>query len=214
MSYSNNLTDLASSENYEVLDSYTNSITKLRFLHKDCNTIFSMIPNKFIQGRRCPKCGGVQRQTTESYKKLVKEKTNNEWELTSEYINNNTPIEYTHIGCGGTTIKKPSKFSQYAFICNKCKLRFFFKEAFRIGNTERPSTIQLTKEIWQDRLDTLFTKGEYLILSDYTNSKTPVQMIHTPCGKQFSKRLDALYHHKETCIQCAEKVLINQGKLT
>ena len=64
MYYSNNLTDLASSENYEVLDSYTNSITKLRFLHKDCNTIFSMIPNKFIQGRRCPKCGGVQRQTT------------------------------------------------------------------------------------------------------------------------------------------------------
>jgi DNA-directed RNA polymerase subunit RPC12/RpoP len=42
---------------YEFIDEYTNTHDKKKFIHKECNTIFTMRPNNFIvKGNRCPNC--------------------------------------------------------------------------------------------------------------------------------------------------------------
>ena len=43
-------------KNYEVLGEYINSKTKIELRHLFCNTIFSMRPEDFLRGQRCPEC--------------------------------------------------------------------------------------------------------------------------------------------------------------
>lgn len=41
---------------YEVLGKYINTRTKIRIKHKKCGFIYEVLPNAFLQGKRCPKC--------------------------------------------------------------------------------------------------------------------------------------------------------------
>ena len=43
-------------EEYQVIGEYINSRTKIEILHKKCGHIYEVLPNAFLQGRRCPKC--------------------------------------------------------------------------------------------------------------------------------------------------------------
>lgn len=42
-------------DEYEILDTYINSMTKIHMKHK-CGNIFAVIPKDFLNGKRCPKC--------------------------------------------------------------------------------------------------------------------------------------------------------------
>lgn len=46
---------------YEVLGEYVNARTKLEMKHIPCDTVYSVVPDKFLNGRRCPQCAKLKR---------------------------------------------------------------------------------------------------------------------------------------------------------
>lgn len=91
---------LADKENeYELLSEYTRSNEKVTIQHKKCNHIYSTPAKCFIRGNRCPKCYGKNRKTTEEFKRQVRELTNGEFILLSNYQNNKTKVEIKHELC-------------------------------------------------------------------------------------------------------------------
>jgi hypothetical protein len=79
--YKEELNKLTKSEGYILLSEYINSQTKVKIKHIACGDEFEITPNKFKQGRRCPKCSGVKRYTTISYKELKEFNYYNEFNL-------------------------------------------------------------------------------------------------------------------------------------
>lgn len=59
-------------DRYTILDSYTNSTTKIHIRCNVCNNIFTMLPNSLLSGQGCPKCGILKC-------KLSKMKTNEQF---------------------------------------------------------------------------------------------------------------------------------------
>ena len=52
---------------YEVIEDYVNTHTKILHKHTTCGNIYPVTPNKFLYGRRCPVCAnnGVSAPETE-----------------------------------------------------------------------------------------------------------------------------------------------------
>lgn len=53
---------------YEVLDTYISKRHEIFFKHNTCGTVFKKIPETFLIGRRCPKCGLERRSKENHYK--------------------------------------------------------------------------------------------------------------------------------------------------
>ena len=76
---------------YEIRTKYTKVNEKVEFYHTVCNNTFSMTPNDFLNGHRCPICANKKRAkkstiTIESYKKKVEEIFGDEYQILSESI--------------------------------------------------------------------------------------------------------------------------------
>lgn len=93
-----------SNNEIQLIDEYVNISTKIKF---KCNKghEFSMTPNRFRCGDRCPKCSGKYKPNTEEVAKEIKALYNGEYILTSEYKNNKNPIYLKHLKCGTENIK-------------------------------------------------------------------------------------------------------------
>ena len=105
----NNLVD----NEYTVLDKYVNSSTKIRIKHNKCGNVYLVTPNKFLQGRRCPKCNKYTKnrnRDTEVFKCEVFNLYKNEYEVLGEYVNNKTKIKIKHNVCNHVYEVVPSSF--------------------------------------------------------------------------------------------------------
>ena len=58
-------------DEYTVLGLYINNKHKILIRHNVCGNEYDVRPDKFLQGRRCFKCYGTPRKTTEQYKELI-----------------------------------------------------------------------------------------------------------------------------------------------
>lgn len=88
---------------YQVLDEYINSTTKIKFKHIVCGNIFEMTPNSFLMGCRCPKCSSKQghdklskkfMKTEEQFLLDIENKFNGKIIMIGEYIDSFTPIKF------------------------------------------------------------------------------------------------------------------------
>ena len=111
-----------SNDEYEVLSEYINDATHVKLKHKKCGYEWQGTPSHFIQGRRCPKCAGNLKKTTEQFKKELEKMYNGEYELVSEYngahskvvIKHNSPVcNYSHYNTAPTDILSGKR-------CPKC----------------------------------------------------------------------------------------------
>ena len=65
---------------------------------------------------------------------------------------------------------------------------------------------KLTTEEFQNRLDEIYGKGEYIVLSEYVNNCTKVDILHTKCNKVFRKApVKITGATKEGCYICSGK---------
>ena len=197
--YEERLISLASAEKYVVNDPYINSQTKISFTHTVCNHTFQMSPNKFMQGRRCPRCSGVERYTTATYKAYIEEKTDGKWSIASAYVSNKEPLEFLCTECMSIHKMTPHLFvntsSNPKCSCGNPRPT---KDVFN-----RTTKTKLTKEIVQTRIDAKFGRGEYILQGEYINSMTPMSVLHTKCGVVTQKRVNAMMHHGEGCLECS-----------
>lgn len=119
-------------------------------LHKTCGQEFTIYYNKFLERPWC-KCCNSKNMTTEKLRKRIEEETNGEYELVSDFVDQNTKISVHHKKCGETTQYIPPHWHNGAR-CPHCtgknvntwnrmfSLLCDYKEEF--GNTDIPKRDQ------------------------------------------------------------------------
>ena len=216
--YEQRVTALASSLGYEFVGPYTNSQTKALFRHVDgaCGGHeFSMTPNKFLGGRRCPRCAGVERYTGESYRQYIEEKTAGAWTTLGDYVNTNAEIDFACGVCGAPHRARPRIFisrsegSHLACRCgNPLPTAASFRSALRSESRARGGRRKSTEQV-QGEIDAIFGPGQYQLMEAYRGSMVPIRVLHTACGTESVKRVDAMIHHAEGCLACSGRAPIS-----
>lgn len=83
-------------EEYTFLEQYVNNSTKINVRHNVCGNIYSVSPDKFLFGRRCPYCAKNKKKTHEEFVQEVYKLVGYEYTVLSEYTNNKTKIKMKH----------------------------------------------------------------------------------------------------------------------
>ena len=95
---------------YTFLDTYINTITKLRVKHNKCNSVYLVAPRAFIQGNRCPYCFGNAKKTDDEFKQEVYNLVGNDYLFLDSYVNANNKIRVKHNKCKNIYEVSPSNF--------------------------------------------------------------------------------------------------------
>ncbi|MFD1781622.1 hypothetical protein ACFSFW_23530 [Fredinandcohnia salidurans] len=100
--FKDELYNLVGSE-YEVVGDYGGNKKKIKIKHNKCkngkHTIFEMVPNSFLSGRRCPECSPSKKDSKESFMRKLKKVKGEDYVLSGDYINNSTKVQILH-KCG------------------------------------------------------------------------------------------------------------------
>jgi hypothetical protein len=105
---------------YTVCGEYKGNHTKLYMLHNACGNRYLVTPNKFLQGRRCPKCFGTPKKTHEQYASELIAKYGEMYTLLSEYKGTDEPIYVRRNTCGHD-FWTPAKYLLKFPICTRCQ---------------------------------------------------------------------------------------------
>lgn len=174
---------------YSVLGEYVTTCVKILMKHNTCNHEYYVTPNHFLKGRRCPKCYGTHKKTTEAFAKEICELTKYEYKVLGEYVNNCTKILIKHNKCGYEYKVLPNGFLRGSR-CPKC-----------YENTKR-TTERFRKEIYD------LVKDEYSVLDEYINNRTNIKIKHNLCGHIYKVNPSSfLRNHR--CPKCAGNVKKN-----
>lgn len=158
-------------EEYTFIEEYINTDTKIKVKHNTCDTVYSVSPNKFFNGRRCPECRNkrLREKNAWSHTRFLEEVERtygDEYSVVSQYINMQTLITVKHLECGNIFNVKPQSFLKG----KKCEL------CYRSHNK--------TPEFFKKEFESL-VKDEYSLLSDYSNNKTKINVRHNTCGSEY-----------------------------
>lgn len=134
----------------------------------------------------------------ERYKKLRQdfiEKCSDRWEeyeLLGEYSNKDTKTLFRHIPCGNEFMMSPHNFKA-GHGCPKCAQR------------QKASSLRSLKPSkFMDCISA--SNGEYVLQENYANNKTPVRILHTKCGRIFSRvpsTVNLKWFQGELCTFCS-----------
>lgn len=155
---------------YTVLGEYINNNTKILMKHNMCNYEWSITPNGFLSGNRCPKCGGkIKDKTTTYFKKEVFELVGNEYEVVGEYI---SALDYIEMKHNDNCCKSPNFITKpnWFLTGRKCPQCF---------GTHNKTDEEFKKEIYE------LVGNEYDILGEYINCETKVLIKHNNCGHEW-----------------------------
>ncbi|WP_310877069.1 hypothetical protein [Priestia megaterium] len=151
---------------YEVLGKYSTCETKIKLRHNECNHEYSATPNKFLMGRRCPKCAGRHRRTHEEFVKEVYDLVGDEYVVIGEFTDTLTKIEMKHNECGSTYEALPKSFLRG----NRCSICF--------GSPRK------TQEEFEEEVCAL-VGDEYRVVGNYKNTHTKIEMKHSKCSSSY-----------------------------
>jgi len=98
-------------DEYIVLGNYINSQTKIKIKHQICGREYEVLPNEFLQGKRCAKCSGRMKLNTDIFKERVQKLVGEEYKVIGEYKNSDTPITLFHSKCLNTFEIPPKEFT-------------------------------------------------------------------------------------------------------
>jgi len=146
-------------DEYEVLERYKNSATKIKLLHNKCGREYITTPNSFIQGHRCNLCYQNHTKTQEEFVEEVKNLFGNEYVVLGKYVNVKTKIRILHVECQ-KEYETDAGVVLRGFGCPHC--------AGSIVKT----TEQFKKEVFN------LVGEEYDVLGEYINSGVKIKMVH------------------------------------
>lgn len=191
--------DLVGNE-YTVVGEYINAKTKINIKHNICGTIFNMVPANFLFGQRCPECKSLRlsaslRKSQEDFENEVKEKSNDEYIVLSQYINCKTKIKFLHKLCGQEFEMIAGDFIYKGARCtNKDCLHQRLSNSIKDTNEEFISK-------FKDR-----SKDEYELLSEYILSNQKIKIKHITCGTIFEMKPNN-FLQGQGCPECSKKII-------
>ena len=161
-------------DEYTFLEEYkgTNKHTSVK--HNECGNVYSVVPAKFLQGRRCPACASNALMSTEEYKEKLKSLVGDEYVITSEYMGSGRKSSFIHKKCGRIIYMTPCQINSG----KQC--RYCFRE--RVAEQYRKGISSFKSEVCE------LTDGEYVVTGAvYVNAHTPITMIHNAegCGYEW-----------------------------
>jgi ssDNA-binding Zn-finger/Zn-ribbon topoisomerase 1 len=154
---------------YKILSEYIKSNQKLLMKHNICGYEYDVAPSKFLNGRRCPKCGGTMKKTHNDFVSEVFDLVSDEFEVIGQYKTALTKIKMFHKECGKEFEVVPSAFLSG----NRCTHCRYIKAS---------KTMAKTTEQFKQELYVLVGDG-YELLSEYVNSHTKIALKHNECGE-------------------------------
>ena len=186
---------------YELLESYINDTTKIKFQCHNCGAIFTIKPNNILHGHGCPECAAkessikLHKKYKAHFEEIMHEKFSDEFKILGEYINAHTQISVEHISCGTVFMVTPCRFTQKNPIvaCPKC------------GKTNKKTT-----EGFKEQLKEKYGEKEFIVLGEYVNNHTKILIQHNKCGHIFSTTPNSLLtgHGCPFCCQSkGEKII-------
>jgi Zn ribbon nucleic-acid-binding protein/very-short-patch-repair endonuclease len=96
-------------DEYSVMGSYQNTHSKIKIKHNICGFEYDVEPNKFLHGRRCPRCAGKTRDT-EQFTNEVYNLVKDEYSVLGAYKATAIKIKMKHNTCGREYYVTPNKF--------------------------------------------------------------------------------------------------------
>lgn len=156
--------NLVGDEYYRVSD-YVKGNQKIVMHHTECGEDFEVTTNHFIyDGIRC-KCK-INTMDPEDFKLRFESLAKGEYIQLTPYIRSFKKIRVLHNKCGNTFEVLPKDFTRGSR-CPHCA-----------GN-KRKTTKEFSDEVHN------LTDGEYVLLTEYKNNRTPVTIRHDYCGKEY-----------------------------
>lgn len=189
---------------YTVLGRYVKAKTKLDIRHNLCGNIWSISPDNFLRGRRCPTCRNTDkyektRHTIDKFKERVYKLVGEEYTVVSnKYTNARSNVDIKHNICGHTWSVKPYHFAKDdGTRCPHC------------SQVEAEAKRRKDKEAFCREVD-LLTDGEYKVVGDYVNAITKIDIIHNICGNIYNVEPNSFLNGNR-CSLC--KSSISKGEI-
>lgn len=167
--------DLVGNE-YTILNEYTGNKNKLFIKHNTCGNEYYISIYNFKKGNRCRKCVSKEkakkrRKTHEQFLEEFYSLDNNDYDILSEYKGTKSNIKVKHKLCG------TEYYSRADVLLRGSKCKNCLNQKMSKDNTK--TTKQYYKEVNEA------TRGEYELLSTYTNVNTKVKIKHNVCGHEY-----------------------------
>lgn len=153
---------------YEVLSDFKGQHNFVWMKHCTCGYEYQVKPNNFKYGKRCPKCAGNQKWTTDDLQEWLDRHYPNEYEVLEEYINNDTPILIRHKECEYKWSVRPRSVIHQKYTCPQCSHRK-----------------KLSTEEFKEYIKNNTELNEYTLLEEYINNNTPILIKHNKCGHEY-----------------------------
>lgn len=165
-----------------VLGKYRGSKVKVPFYHVDCGQVFYMIPNAFLRGQRCPKCGVIARtlkqtMTQKEFDKRIAKVDKGRYIILS-------PYSYTR--------------NKLKVRCLKCNKIFYATGHNLLAGTGCPycnHAVALTDTEFRERVK-LKNDGQFNFLEPYQDTDTKILCHCNRCGYEWKISPHAFYHIK------------------
>ncbi|MCQ6276300.1 DUF2726 domain-containing protein [Bacillus sp. V3B] len=180
-------------DEYEVLGEYVKAKVEIEMFHQLCGQPFTMRPDNFKSGQRCPHCFGYKKRTLEQFKKEVFDLVGDEYQVVSEYINTNTNITMIHKECGKPFEVTPKNFIHRGDRCSNKECRY----------KRMADKLSLTTEEFKARVYEQ-VKDEYIVLGDWDGANNNIKLFHTVCEQEIDMTPNNFYHHKKRCVYCSD----------
>jgi hypothetical protein len=160
-------------DEYIILNKYKKANTKVLIKHniETCGYEWYVEPNSILMGTGCPKCAGVLKKTTNSFKQEVYDLVGNEYEVIGEYVNANTKIKIKHNICGNVFKMLPHNFLRG----QRCP----FEKADRIRKQQAKDAEIFKQEVYN------LVENEYEVIGEYINNHTKIKIKHMKCNNVY-----------------------------
>ena len=169
---------------YEFLEKYKGATKKTLFMHKACGHVWRSQPTKFVSGRGCPKCAGVEKHTPDSWRASFENTHGYKCDFLfdySDYTGTDSPLEFTHSICGHKWMATPRQVKKNA-ICPNCKEKSIWNK--------HSSFAKFQEATIERRPESNIYEYELIGTMNGVNGKTLVK--HKPCGHEWEAKLNNL----------------------
>ncbi|MBQ8999298.1 MAG: hypothetical protein IJ086_11510 [Clostridium sp.] len=174
---------------FEILEPFITTTEKIKIKRLSCGHTFKNNINNISRKNYHDTCQECKRLERLSY---FKEKLNTKYEgryivLNSEdkFKNNTSSLLFLDRNCNKVFISSFNNIINRDFKCPNCEIK------------------NLNDTIKADIFNKF--KGEYLMLSEYVNSKTPIKFKHKTCNHIFHKTKHQFFNSKIPCKECSKK---------
>lgn len=174
-------------DDYSVLSEYKTSRDGVRFRHNVCGFEYSQEPRLFLDGKRCPKCFRLAKDTTAGFKSFVQSVVGDEYSVETEYKGANDYITFRHKKCGKLFSMAASSFKR-GQRCPHCAFHGVPVRSF----SEVAAKVKARSE-------------EYELLA-YNGSNALARLRHLVCGTEFDMRPYTFLHQNGRCPVCRRSV--------